>query len=319
MQDVVTYQGKIQDVLENINRVMIGKEDVAVLSLVGLLARGHVLIEDVPGVGKTMLVRALAKSLDCEFKRIQFTPDLLPSDITGVSIYNPKTLDFEFRPGPIFGNIVLADEVNRTSPKTQSSLLEGMEENSVTVDGQTLPLKQPFFVMATQNPIEYEGTYPLPEAQLDRFILKLKMGYPSYEDELQMLEKTSTNHPLEDITAIISQDELIQLQNMVQEVYIAKNIQRYIMDLVTQTRNQTSIYLGVSPRGSIALMKASKAYAYIQGRDYVLPDDVKYLAPFVLAHRIILTSQAKYDGITNEQALISVIERIPIPIRKEMS
>lgn len=319
MQDVVTYQGKIQDVLENINRVMIGKEDVAVLSLVGLLARGHVLIEDVPGVGKTMLVRSLAKSLDCEFKRIQFTPDLLPSDITGVSIYNPKTLDFEFRPGPIFGNIVLADEVNRTSPKTQSSLLEGMEENSVTVDGQTLPLKQPFFVMATQNPIEYEGTYPLPEAQLDRFILKLKMGYPSYEDELQMLEKTSTNHPLEDITAIISQDELIQLQNMVQEVYIAKNIQRYIMDLVTQTRNQTSIYLGVSPRGSIALMKASKAYAYIQGRDYVLPDDVKYLAPFVLAHRIILTSQAKYDGITNEQALISVIERIPIPIRKEMS
>ncbi len=319
MQDVVTYQGKIQDVLENINRVMIGKEDVAVLSLVGLLARGHVLIEDVPGVGKTMLVRALAKSLDCEFKRIQFTPDLLPSDITGVSIYNPKTLDFEFRPGPIFGNIVLADEVNRTSPKTQSSLLEGMEENSVTVDGQTLPLKQPFFVMATQNPIEYEGTYPLPEAQLDRFILKLKMGYPSYEDELQMLEKTSTNHPLEDITAIISQDELIQLQNMVQEVYIAKNIQRYIMDLVTQTRNQTSIYLGVSPRGSIALMKASKAYAYIQGRDYVLPDDVKYLAPFVLAHRIILTSQAKYDGIANEQALISVIERISIPIRKEMS
>lgn len=319
MQDVVTYQGKIQDVLENINRVMIGKEDVAVLSLVGLLARGHVLIEDVPGVGKTMLVRSLAKSLDCEFKRIQFTPDLLPSDITGVSIYNPKTLDFEFRPGPIFGNIVLADEVNRTSPKTQSSLLEGMEENSVTVDGQTLPLKQPFFVMATQNPIEYEGTYPLPEAQLDRFILKLKMGYPSYEDELQMLEKTSTNHPLEDITAIISQDELIQLQNMVQEVYIAKNIQRYIMDLVTQTRNQTSIYLGVSPRGSIALMKASKAYAYIQGRDYVLPDDVKYLAPFVLAHRIILTSQAKYDGIANEQALISVIERIPIPIRKEMS
>jgi len=319
MQDVATYQSKIQAVLENINRVMIGKEDVAVLSLVGLLARGHVLIEDVPGVGKTMLVRSLAKSLDCEFKRIQFTPDLLPSDITGVSIYNPKTLDFEFRPGPIFGNIVLADEVNRTSPKTQSSLLEGMEENSVTVDGQTLPLKQPFFVMATQNPIEYEGTYPLPEAQLDRFILKLKMGYPAYEDELQMLEKTSTNHPLEDITAIISQDELLQLQNKVQEVYIAKNIQRYIIDLVTQTRNQPSIYLGVSPRGSIALMKASKAYAYIQGRDYVLPDDVKYLAPFVLAHRMILTSQAKYDGITNERALISVIERIPIPIRKEMS
>lgn len=318
MQDVVTYQSKIKDVLTNINQVMIGKEDVAVLSLVGLLAQGHVLIEDVPGVGKTMLVRSLAKSLDCEFKRIQFTPDLLPSDITGVSIYNPKELDFEFRPGPIFGNIVLADEINRTSPKTQSSLLEGMEEMSVTVDGKTLPLKQPFFVMATQNPIEYEGTYPLPEAQLDRFILKLKMGYPTFEEELQMLEKTSFNHPIEDITAVISQEELIQLQNTVKEVYIAQNIQRYIIDLVTHTRNHSLIYLGVSPRGAIALMKTAKAYAYIQGRDYVLPDDVKYLAPFVLAHRIILTSQANYDGVTNEHVISSIVSQIPIPIRKDM-
>src|SRR5690625_3466218 len=317
MQDVATYQSKIQAVLENINRVMIGKEDVAVLSLVGLLARGHVLIEDVPGVGKTMLVRSLAKSLDCEFKRIQFTPDLLPSDITGVSIYNPKTLDFEFRPGPIFGNIVLADEINRTSPKTQSSLLEGMEEMSVTVDGKTLPLKQPFFVMATQNPIEYEGTYPLPEAQLDRFILKLKMGYPTFEEELQMLEKTSFNHPIEDITAVISQEELIQLQNTVKEVYIAKNIQRYIIDLVTQTRNQPSIYLGVSPRGSIALMKASKAYAYIQGRDYVLPDDVKYLAPYVLSHRIILTPEANYENIKNEEMIASIVQDVNIPIQRD--
>lgn len=317
MQDVVGYHHKINDVLDNINRVMVGKEEVAVLSLVGLLAQGHVLLEDVPGVGKTMLVRSLAKSLDCEFKRIQFTPDLLPSDITGVSIYNPKTLDFEFRPGPIFGNIILADEINRTSPKTQSSLLEGMEEMNVTVDGQTLPLRQPFFVMATQNPIEYEGTYPLPEAQLDRFILKLKMGYPTIEDELQMLENTSFNHPLEDISAVITQEELLHLQDAVQSVYIAKNIQKYIVDLVTQTRHHADIYLGVSPRGAISLMKASKAYAYIQGRDYVVPDDVKYLAPFVLAHRIILTSQSKYNGITSEQALITIVQDIPIPIQKD--
>ncbi len=313
------YNEKIESVLNNINKVIIGKEDVAILSLVALLAEGHVLLEDVPGVGKTMLVRTLAKSLDCEFKRIQFTPDLLPSDVTGVSIYNPKELEFEFRDGPIFGNIILADEINRTSPKTQSSLLEAMEEKNVTVDGNTKPLQKPFFVMATQNPIEYEGTYPLPEAQLDRFILKLKMGYPSFEDELEMLERTAVNHPIETISSVISRDELIKIQEEVKEVYIAGNVQEYIINLVTRTRENSAIYLGVSPRGSIALMKAAKAYAYIYGRDYVLPDDVKFLAPYVLSHRILLNTEARYEGITSEDTIASIVKTTDIPIRREFN
>ncbi|WP_164670179.1 AAA family ATPase [Virgibacillus doumboii] len=319
MQETAVNNERIEKVLTNINKVMIGKEEAATLSLVALLSQGHVLLEDVPGVGKTMLVRTLAKSLDCDFRRIQFTPDLLPSDVTGVSIYNPKEMEFEFRGGPILGNIVLADEINRTSPKTQSALLEGMEEKNVTVDGNTIPLKQPFFVMATQNPIEYEGTYPLPEAQLDRFILKLKMGYPSTEQELQMLELTSKDHPIETISAVINKEELISIQEEVKDIYIDKSVQTYIINLVTGTRNSSNIYLGVSPRGSIALMKAAKAYAYIDGRDYVLPDDVKYLAPFVLGHRIILTSEAKYDGLTNEEVIDNVVKNTHIPIRKEFN
>ncbi|WP_164219124.1 MoxR family ATPase [Virgibacillus sp. YIM 98842] len=317
MEETVTYNRKVEKVLANINKVMIGKEDAATLSLVALLAQGHVLLEDVPGVGKTMLVKTLAKSLDCDFKRIQFTPDLLPSDVTGVSIYNPQKMEFEFRGGPILGNIILADEINRTSPKTQSSLLEGMEEKNVTVDGKTIPLSQPFFVMATQNPIEYEGTYPLPEAQLDRFILKLRMGYPSFMEELEMLEITSKDHPIETIDAVMTREELIGVQEEVKEVYIDKNVQHYIINLVSGTRSHPSIYLGVSPRGSIALMKAAKAYAYILGRDYVLPDDVKFLAPFVLTHRIILTNEAKYDGLTAEELIDSIVNKTHIPIRKE--
>ncbi|MBS3681211.1 MoxR family ATPase [Ornithinibacillus massiliensis] len=317
MQETIVYNEKVGKVIENINKVMIGKEDVAVLSLVALLAEGHVLLEDVPGVGKTMLVRTLAKSLDCDFKRIQFTPDLLPSDVTGVSIYNPKEMEFEFRGGPILGNIVLADEINRTSPKTQSALLEGMEEKSVTVDGKTIPLQKPFFVMATQNPIEYEGTYPLPEAQLDRFILKLTMGYPSLENELEMLERISKEHPIETISPVMSKEELVLIQEEVRQVYIEKNVQQYIVNLVRETRNHDDIFLGVSPRGSIALMRAAKAYAYINGRDFVLPDDVKYLAPYVLTHRIILTSEAKYDGKTARQIVEQVVKQTFVPIRKE--
>lgn len=319
MQETAVTNERIQKVLTNINKVMIGKEEAATLSLVALLAQGHVLLEDVPGVGKTMLVRALAKSLDCDFRRIQFTPDLLPSDVTGVSIYNPKEMEFEFRGGPILGNVVLADEINRTSPKTQSALLEAMEEKNVTVDGNTIPLKQPFFVMATQNPIEYEGTYPLPEAQLDRFILKLKMGYPSPEQELQMLERTSKNHPIEAISAVVNKEELISIQEEVKGIYIDKNVQTYIINLVAGTRDNSNIFLGVSPRGSIALMKAAKAYAYIDGRDYVLPDDVKYLAPFVLGHRIILDSEAKYDGMTSGKVIEDVVKNTTIPIRKEFN
>ncbi|GGB42018.1 AAA domain-containing protein [Virgibacillus dakarensis] len=317
MQETILYNEKIEKVLSNINRVMIGKEREATLSLVALLAGGHVLLEDVPGVGKTMLVRTLAKSLDCDFRRIQFTPDLLPSDVTGVSIYNPKEMEFEFRAGPILGNIVLADEINRTSPKTQSALLEGMEEKSVTVDGNTIPLNAPFFVMATQNPIEYEGTYPLPEAQLDRFLLKLKMGYPAPDEEVEMLERTSTHHPIENITAVMTKEQLIGVQEEVNNVYMDHHVKRYIVNLAAATRTHPAIFLGSSPRASIALMKAAKAYAYIYSRDYVVPDDVKYLAPFVLSHRVILTSEAKYDGLTSEQVIQTIVSNAHVPIRKE--
>lgn len=316
---IIAYHPQIKKVLDNINKVIVGKEEVSTLSIVALLAEGHVLLEDVPGVGKTMLVRTIAKSLDCEFKRIQFTPDLLPSDVTGVSIYNPKELNFEFRNGPIMGDIVLADEVNRTSPKTQSSLLEAMEERSVTVDGQTITLQRPFFVMATQNPIEYEGTYPLPEAQLDRFLLKLKMGYPTEEQELQMLEATAKQHPIERITAVLDKAELLQLQQQVKEVYIDKIVQNYIIQIVKKTREDNAIYLGASPRASIALMKAAKAFAFIHNRDYVLPDDVKYLAPFVLSHRIILTSEAKFEGQDAHSLITKLLVSVSIPTRKEFS
>lgn len=317
MQVTSVYQEKIQQVLINMNQVIVGKEEVVKLSLVGLLAKGHVLIEDVPGVGKTMLVRSLAKSIDCDFKRIQFTPDLLPSDITGVSIYNPRDLVFEFRPGPIFGNVVLADEINRTSPKTQSALLEGMEENNVTVDGKTMPLQDPFFVMATQNPLEYEGTHPLPEAQLDRFILKLTMGYPSADEELTMLMQTDKGHPIDQLKPVISKQDVIHIQAEVQNVYIDKNIQQYIIQLVAKTRNHQAIYLGVSPRGSIALMKTAKALAYLEGRDYVIPDDVKYLAPYVLSHRLILTQEANYEGKTSLDLMQEILQQVSVPIREE--
>lgn len=319
MTDIMVYNEKVNPIIRNINQVMIGKEEVIKLSLVALLAKGHVLLEDVPGVGKTMLVRTLAKSLDCDFKRIQFTPDLLPSDVTGVSIYNPKEMEFEFRGGPILGNIILADEINRTSPKTQSALLEAMEEKSVSVDGRTISLSKPFFVMATQNPIEYEGTYPLPEAQLDRFILKLKMGYPTFAEEIELLEKTSMNHPIETIQAVLSREELIVIQEEVNDVYIDRTIQTYIVNIVNRTREHPSAYLGVSPRGSIALMKAAKAYAYIHDRDYVLPDDVKYLAPYVLAHRMIITSEGKYNGDTGEKIIESILKTTHVPVRREFN
>ncbi|WP_173917445.1 MoxR family ATPase [Halobacillus sp. Marseille-Q1614] len=312
------HQPKISEVLNNVNKVMIGKDEEALLSIVALLAKGHVLLEDVPGVGKTMLVRTLAKSLDCEFKRIQFTPDLLPSDVTGVSIYNPNTLKFEFRPGPILGNIVLADEINRTSPKTQSALLEGMEETSITVEGEAVPLKEPFFVMATQNPIEYEGTYPLPEAQLDRFLLKLKMGYPTAKQEMQMLARTSGSHPLHEVSAVLNREELVELQQQVSDVYVDETVHHYIVNLVTGTRHHKGVYLGVSPRGSIALMKAAKAYAFIRDRDYVLPDDVKYLAPFVMSHRMILTSEARFEGTAPEAIIFELLSETSIPVQRNV-
>ncbi|VXC62528.1 putative MoxR-like ATPase [Bacillus sp. 349Y] len=307
---------KVEGIIQNIEKVMIGKREVAELSVVSLLAGGHVLLEDVPGVGKTMMVKALAKSVGADFKRIQFTPDLLPSDVIGVSIYNPREMEFIFRPGPIMGNIILADEINRTSPKTQSALLEGMEESSVTIDGMTRKLDKPFFVMATQNPIEYEGTYPLPEAQLDRFLLKMKMGYPEPEEEMEVLNRAQKNPPIEDLVPAITLAELIQLQEEVKDIFVDDTIKKYIVDIAHRTRIHANVYLGASPRGSIALMKACQAYAFLRGRSYVVPDDVQFLAPFVFSHRIIMKSEAKYEGVTPEDVVERVIARMPVPVQR---
>ncbi|MDR6749009.1 MoxR-like ATPase [Bacillus pumilus] len=306
----------LQKIVDNINKVMVGKKDIAILSLVAILAKGHVLLEDVPGVGKTMMVRALAKSIGCEFKRIQFTPDLLPSDVTGVSIYNKKTNEFEFRQGPIMGQIILADEINRTSPKTQSALLEAMEEGSVTVDGETMLLADPFFVMATQNPVEYEGTYPLPEAQMDRFLFKLKMGYPTMLEELEVLNLQEKQSPIDTLQAVMTKDHIHALQQAVQTIHVDVSIKEYIVEIAQATRQHPSVYLGVSPRGSIALMKAAQAYALLNRRDYVIPDDVQYLVPYTLPHRMILTSEATYEGKKAETLLRQMLEQIGVPVQK---
>ncbi|MBB6447655.1 AAA family ATPase [Bacillus benzoevorans] len=306
----------IERIIHNIEKVMIGKRHTIELSLTALLAEGHVLLEDVPGVGKTMMVRALAKSIGADFKRIQFTPDLLPSDVTGVSIYNPQELEFQFRPGPLMSNIILADEINRTSPKTQSALLEAMEEKSLTIDGVTHRLESPFFVMATQNPIEYEGTYPLPEAQLDRFLLKLEMGYPDFAEEIEILNRVQKEPPINELKPVITVEELRKLQGQVKEVFVSESIKRYMIELAHKTRNHSSIYLGVSPRGSIALMKAAQAKAFIAGRDFVLPDDIQSLVRPVFTHRIVLNPEAKFASISVDEIIEHMMELVSVPIQR---
>ncbi len=308
------YNGKIAKIIDNVEKVMIGKSEIIQLSIVSILCGGHTLLEDVPGVGKTMLVKALAKSLGCSFKRIQFTPDLLPSDVTGMSVYNQKTMQFEYRPGPIMGNVVLADEINRTSPKTQAALLEAMEEGNVTIDGETHLLPTPFFVMATQNPIEYEGTFPLPEAQLDRFLIKLRLGYPQLEEEVEMLSRLQVHHPIESVKAVISSEELKDLQQSVRNIYVEDSIRRYIVRLTEATRTHPKVYLGASPRGSIALFRAAQALALVRGRQFVVPDDVKDLAAATLGHRVILKSDARLGGLTVEEVLQDVLNQTPVPV-----
>ncbi|MBL0389224.1 MoxR family ATPase [Tumebacillus sp. ITR2] len=307
----------LNTVVSNVEQVIVGKSRAVQLCLVALLCDGHVLLEDVPGVGKTMLVRSLAKSLGCSFKRIQFTPDLLPSDVTGISIYNQKTSDFEFRPGPILANVVLADEINRTSPKTQSALLEAMEESNVTVDGVTYKLPSPFLVMATQNPIEYEGTFPLPEAQLDRFLLKLNLGYPSQQDEIDMLSRQQMAHPIDSIQQVTDLETLQEMQRKAREVHVDESLRSYIVNITTETRKHQAVYLGASPRGSLALFKASQALAFVLGRNYVVPDDIKQLVPVTLGHRIILKSEARLGGQSVEQVLSDILKGIPVPVTRE--
>lgn len=308
--------GKLQALINNINKVLIGKTEVVEMVAVALLCQGHVLVEDVPGLGKTMLVKGLAKSMGCKFSRIQFTPDLLPSDVVGVTVYNQKTLDFQYRPGPVVANIVLADEINRTSPKTQSSLLEAMEERQITVDGTTLPLPTPFMVLATQNPIEYEGTFPLPEAQLDRFLLRLEIGYPDAMTEQAIIRSQEHGaHPLDHLGQVLGIPELLAAQGEAANVTLGDNLVRYIVELCSRTRNHSSLYLGASPRGSLGLARTAKALAWLRGRDYVIPDDVKEMAVPVLAHRILLNPEENLRGVSAQEIITKLVNTIAVPTR----
>ncbi len=300
-------------ILNNIEKVIVGKRKSIQLALINLLCQGHLLIEDVPGVGKTMLARSLAKSLGLNFRRIQFTPDMLPSDITGVSIYNQVMREFEFRAGPIHSQVVLADEINRATPKTQAALLEAMEERQVTVDGVTHPLPSPFLVLATQNPIEYEGTFPLPEAQLDRFFMRIQLGYPAFEDEMRILDDQKMRHPILDLEQVVDSQVVVNMQEGIKQVFVAVPVKRYIIGLVRQTREENEVYLGSSPRGSLALYRAGQAKAAMEGRTFVIPDDIKSLAPAVLGHRIILSPTGRLHDMTQMDVIQQVLERVAVP------
>ncbi len=303
-------------VRENIQKVIVGKDKVIDLALVAILCEGHILLEDVPGTGKTMLARSIAASLDCAFHRVQFTPDLLPSDVTGINYFNQKAQEFQFRPGPIMSQVVLADEINRATPRTQSALLEAMQERQITVDGETYSLPRPFLVMATQNPIELEGTFPLPEAQVDRFLIQLPIGYPTQKEEHAILLRFEREDPLETLEPVTTPDELIEMQRQVREIRVEESVRGYIVDVARATRDHKEIQLGASPRGTLALYKCAQALAAIRGREYVLPDDVKLLAPYVLTHRIMISPATQLRGRQIADVLMDVIDTIPVPVER---
>lgn len=310
MQSVQTVANRI---IENVQKVILGKDHEVRMTLVALLCEGHLLIEDVPGVGKTMLARSFSRSIGCEYRRIQFTPDMLPSDVTGVSVYNQKTQEFEFRHGPIMAQIVLADEINRATPKTQSALLEAMEERQVTVDGTTYEMARPFLILATQNPIEYEGTFPLPEAQVDRFQMRIRLGYPAKAQEIEILGKQAQSHPIDSLAQVVSAEELMEAQRAIRDVYVDEAVKEYIVSLVTVTRDHPDVYLGASPRGSLALFRAGRAWAALAGRDYVLPDDIKLLAEATLAHRLIVSPSARIKNVDARQVIEDALQHTPVP------
>jgi MoxR-like ATPase len=311
--DIQSAAGKIR---ENIGKVIVGKGAVVDLALVALLCEGHILFEDVPGIGKTTMAKALARSLGCTFRRIQFTPDLLPSDVTGLSVYNQKNQEFEYRPGPLMAQIVLADEINRATPRTQSALLEAMQERQITVDGVTRLLPRPSLVLATQNPIELEGTFPLPEAQVDRFFMKLALGYPSEEEENAILLRFERDEPLENLSAVVAADAILEMQRAVRTVRVEASVREYVIAIARATRAHVSVELGASPRGTLYLYRAAQAHAALRGRDFVLPDDVKYLAPFVLTHRLIISAQTRLRGRDAGQIVKEVVESVPVPVEQ---
>ena len=313
MKETQSATSIAREIVDNVSKVIVGKQPVVERALAAVIAQGHILIEDVPGVGKTMLAKSISSSIGCSFKRIQFTPDLLPSDIVGVSIYNQSTREFQFRPGPVMAQIVLVDEINRATPKTQSALLEAMEELQVSVDGVTRPLEQPFIVMATQNPIEYEGTFPLPEAQLDRFLMRISLGYPSFTDELSIIEQQEKTHPIDELEAVASPEDVIKLQEAAKNVYVDTAVREYIVGLIEATRNHEDVSLGASPRASLGMFRAVRGMAILRDRDYVIPDDVKELAYAVLAHRLILSPAARMRGLHTGQVIDGLLESVAVP------
>lgn len=313
MQDTTTPALVGRRIIENVAKVIVGKTTVVEQALATLVAQGHILVEDVPGVGKTTLSKALAISIGCSFQRIQFTPDLLPSDVTGISVYNQQSGDFNFRPGPIMSQVVLADEINRATPKTQAALLEAMEEHQVTVDGVTHPLQPPFMVVATQNPIEYEGTFPLPEAELDRFLMRLSLGYPDFAEEMAIIERQELTHPIDSLEPVASPEEVVNMQEAAKQVYVDRLVRHYIVTLTEATRSHRDVALGASPRATLGLFRTARALALVQDRDYVVPDDIKMLAPAALSHRIVLSPAARMRGIRSEVVITELLNQINVP------